>query len=101
MAVTIAARKPRVSIVLTVLPETARGGLVGPTESWAQLPEVDPIKNATIVAGPEAIRSKCFDPNMESPFDTRNGSGPTSVWLRKPVPSRGKNKRPFGKACPD
>ena len=93
MAVTIAARKPRVSIVLTVLPETARGGLVGPTESWAQLPEVDPIKNATIVAGPEAIRSKCFDPNMESPFDTGNGSGPTSVWLENSIRSRVKNDR--------
>jgi len=55
---TIAARKTRVSMVLAVLPAAAaRGGLVEPAEPalWAQLPEVNPIMSAMVVARPKAI----------------------------------------------
>jgi len=76
MAITITARKPRVSIVLAELPGAAGGGLVEPTEPgpWAQLPTVDPIRSATVVARPEAIR-------IESSFDTADGESPTWMLL--------------------
>src|SRR2546428_11089002 len=74
MAITITARKPRVSIVLAELPEAAGGGLVEPTGPWAQLPTVDPIRSATVVARPEAIR-------IESSFDTTDRESPTWMLL--------------------
>jgi hypothetical protein len=55
--ITITARKPRVSIEPAVLPGAAGGGLVELTEPglWAQVPEVNPIRRAMVVARPEAI----------------------------------------------
>ena len=64
------------SIVLAELPEAAGGGLVERTKPapWAQLPTVDPIRSATVVARPEAI---C----IESSFDTTDRESPTWVLL--------------------
>src|SRR5258708_14967119 len=75
MAVTTAATKTRMSTVLAALPGVPGDGLVGLTErrSWAHAPAADPVRNATLTARREAIRSKRFAPSMEVllsiPFD--------------------------------